>query len=204
MKISKEFIIGLIVTVSLALFYWGFNFLKGEDVFTKERVYKAIYKDVGGLEKANQVTINGLNVGQVRDMYFSQDQYAEVVIEIVIRDEIEIPANSSAKIVSSDLLGSKAVEILLGDSDELAVSGDTLIAEIEISIKEEVNRQLRPLKNKAESLMFSIDSVLTMLQGLFNNNNTDNFAKGVMHIANSFENLEIQPLPLILWFLVSG
>jgi phospholipid/cholesterol/gamma-HCH transport system substrate-binding protein len=59
-----------------------------------------------------------------------------------------------------------------------------------MSIKEEVNRQLRPLKLKAENLMSQIDTVLTMLQGLVSDDNTDNFSKSVMHIANSFENLE--------------
>ncbi|MCF8379169.1 MAG: MlaD family protein [Bacteroidales bacterium] len=190
MKLSKEFKIGLIITAALALLYWGINFLKGEDIFSNEKVYLAIYKDVAGLEKANPVTINGLNVGQVRDMYFSSGGNANVTIEIVIRNEIGIPSNSVAEIISSDLLGSKALMIKLGNSPELAKSGDTLISEVEISIKEEIDKQLKPLKNKAEALMFSIDSVLTMLQSLFSVANTNNIAKSVEHIANSFENLE--------------
>jgi len=190
LKIKKEFIIGALVTISLALLYWGFNFLKGESVFSKERVFVAIYNDVAGLEKANPVTINGLQVGQVRDMYFTNDGQAAVVLELVIRNSIDIPANSTAKIISSDLLGSKAVELKLGTSQELAQSGDTLTSELEISIKEEINRQLRPLKLKAENLMSQIDTVLTMLQSLVSSDNTDNFGKSVKHIANSFENLE--------------
>ena len=190
MRIKKEFIIGAIVTVSLALLYWGFNFLKGESVFSNERVFIAIYDDVAGLEKANPITINGLQVGQVRDMYFTKDGTAQVVLELVLRNSVDIPRNSSAKIISSDLLGSKAVELILGTSQELAQSGDTLTAELEISIKEEVNRQLRPLKLKAENLLSQIDTALTMLESLVSDDNTDNFSKSVKHIANSFENLE--------------
>jgi len=190
LKLSKEFKIGLIVTLALALLYWGINFLKGEDIFSSERVFYAIYQDVAGLEKTNPVTINGLNVGQVRNMYFTNEFSAMVTIEIIINNPINIPANSSAKIVSSDLLGSKAVEILLGKGNVLAQSGDTLSAEIEMSIKDEVNRQLQPIKSKAEDLMGSIDTVLTMLQSVFSYDNSDNFAKSVKHIANSFENLE--------------
>lgn len=190
MKIKKEFIIGALVTISLALLYWGFNFLKGESVFTNERVFVAVYNDVAGLEKANPITINGLQVGQVRNMYFSKDGHAKVILELVIRNSIDIPKNSTAKIISSDILGSKAVELKLGTSIELAQSGDTLKSEVEVSIKEEVNRQLRPIKLKAENLMAQIDTVLTMLQGLVSDDNTDNFSKSVKHIANSFENLE--------------
>lgn len=190
MKLSREFKIGLIVTVALALLYWGINFLKGKDVFSNERIFVAVYDDVAGLERTNPITINGLNVGQVRNMKFTGGDKARVVIELVIKNSIDIPSNSTAKIVSSDLLGSKSVEIRLGTSPEMAQPGDTLVSEIEASIKEEVNRQLQPLKTKAENLMGSIDTVLTMLQSIFSNDNTDNFSKSVKSIANSFENLE--------------
>ena len=190
MKLTREFKIGIIVTISFALLYWGFNFLKGKDVFSSERVFRAVYVDIGGLERANPVTINGVNVGQVRNIEFTKDGKTNVVIEIVIKDNLDIPIDSKATIISPDLLGSKAVLITLGTSSELAVSGDTLASEVEISIKEEVNRQLAPIKNKAESLMSSIDSVLTMLQGLFSSGNTENFSKSVEHIANTVENIE--------------
>ena len=190
LKLSKEFKIGIVVTIAAALLYWGINFLKGKDVFSNERIFIAVYDDVAGLEKTNPVTINGLAVGQVRNMKFTEDGQARVVIELVLKNQIDIPRNSSAKIVSSDLLGSKAVEIRLGNSPELAQPGDTLVSEVEASIKDEVNRQLQPLKIKAESLMSSIDTVLTMLQSVFSSDNTDNFAKSVKSIANSFENLE--------------
>jgi phospholipid/cholesterol/gamma-HCH transport system substrate-binding protein len=190
LKIKKEFIIGALVTISLALLYWGINFLKGESIFSNERVFIAVYNDVAGLEKANPIAINGMKVGQVRNMYFSDDQHAKIVLELVVRNTIAIPKNSTAKIINDGLLGSKAVELKLGNSPELAQSGDTLISEVEVSIKEEVNRQLMPIKSKAEDLMLQIDTVLTMLQSIFSTDNTDNFSKSVRHIANSFENLE--------------
>lgn len=190
MKVSKEFLIGLIITVSLALLYWGFNFLKGEDVFSNNRVLYAVYDDVGGLNKANPVSINGLKVGQVRDMYFMPNSSSKVIIEIMLTNTLPIPTNSVAKIVSSDLLGSKGVEIILGNSLEEVISGDTLIAEVEASIKDEVNRQFQPLKAKAEDLMLSIDTVLTMMQGLFSKANRDNISSSMEHISNSFANIE--------------
>lgn len=190
MKLTKEFKIGIVVTIALALLYWGINFLKGMDVFSNERVLYAVYEDVGGLERANPVKINGLTVGQVRNMHFSEDGQAKIVIEIVLKNKIPVPVNSIAKIISSDILGSKAVDIILGNNPEFIESGDTLYADIEVSIKEEVSRQLQPLKTKAENLMMSIDTVLTMLNGLFSNANTRNITKSVEHMANSFENLE--------------
>ena len=116
------------------LLYWGFNFLKGHDVFSNERIFIAVYDDVAGLEKTNPVTVNGLNVGQVRNMEFSTDGQAKVVIELVLKNTLAIPSNSTAKIISSDLLGSKAVEITLGTSIQLAQPGDPLISAVDIRV----------------------------------------------------------------------
>jgi len=160
------------------------------NIFSNERVVYAVYEDVGGLEKANPVKINGLSVGQVRNMYFTEDGNANIVLEMVITNKLPVPSNSVAKIISSDILGSKAVEIILGNTPEFVESGDTLMAAIEISIKDEVSRQLQPIKTKAENLMMSIDSVLTMLNEIFSSANTRNITKSVEHMANSFENLE--------------
>ena len=190
MKLSKEFKIGIVVTIAFALLYWGINFLKGMDIFSNDRILYAVYEDVGGLERANPVKINGLSVGQVRNMYFSKDGDAKIIIEILLKNQIPVPKNSTAKIVSSDILGSKAVDIILGDSPEFIESGDTLRADMEISIKEEVSRQLQPIKTKAENLMMSIDTVLVMLNGLFSSTNTRNITKSVEYMTNSFENLE--------------
>ena len=160
------------------------------DIFSNDRVIYAVYEDVGGLEKANPVKINGLTVGQVRNMYFSGDGQAHIIIEMVLSNRLPVPNNSTARIVSSDILGSKAVNIILGNSIDIIETGDTLTSDIEMSIKDEVSRQLQPIKTKAENLMMSIDTVLTMLNGLFSNSNTRNIAKSVEHMANSFENLE--------------
>ena len=68
MKISREFKIGLLFIVGLVLLFWGFNFLKGKNLFSEERVYYGVYPEINGLKKANKVTINGLEVGMVKDI----------------------------------------------------------------------------------------------------------------------------------------
>lgn len=190
MKIRKEIILGLIVIASFALLYWGINFLKGKDVFSNDRVFYAVYDEVGGLVATNPIFINGLYVGQIRSLSFVDHTTASVVIEIGITNDIPIPDNSIAHIFSSDILGTKALEIQLGDSKSFAQSGDTLISSSEQTIKEAVNRELKPIKNKAEELISSIDTVITMLQEVFGENNQQNLAKSVERISNTFRNLE--------------
>ena len=87
------------------------------------------------------------------------------------------------------MLGSKGINLILGNSTEYAHSGDTLNSDIEGSLKEEVNKQMLPLKLKAENLMLSIDSVVTVIQYVFNKDTRDNLAKSFESIKHTLNNL---------------
>ncbi len=160
------------------------------DVFTRDKVIYGVYDKVDGLMKANPVSINGLKIGQVKNLYFNQDLSGEIIVEMVINTKFPIPKNSTARIYSEDLLGSRAVEINLGNSPEHIKSGDTLFTSIEEGIKEAVNRQVQPLKRKAENLIISIDSMVTAIQTLFNENARENLSSSFKNIASTLENLQ--------------
>ena len=190
MKYKKEISIGLIFIVALALFIWGFNFLKGFNLFKEQRVIYAVYDQVSGLTKANPVSVNGLKVGQVSDIYFEPDFSGKIIVEITVETEIPIPANSVALIYSSDLMGSKAINLMLGDDLNYINSGDTLSTRVEASLKEAVNQQIQPLKLKAEELILSIDSVVTVIKSIFNEKAKENLSNSLASIQQTFANLE--------------
>lgn len=190
MKLSREFIVGIVFIVAIALFIWGYNYLKGWDVFTKQKSFFGIYNQVNGLMKANPVSINGLNVGQVKNLYFEDNHSGRIVVEIVVTSDFPIPVNSIAKIYSSDIMGSKAIEIVLGNSTVIAVAGDTLLTSIEAGLKEEVNRQVQPIKKKAEDLLATIDSAVTVISEIFNENARRNLAQSFESIKNTLEAIQ--------------
>ncbi len=190
MKYKKEISIGLIFIAALALFIWGFNYLKGFNLFKEQRVLYAVYEQVSGLQKANPVSINGLKVGQVSDIYFNPDFSGEIIVEITVESQIPIPRNSIALIYSSDLMGSKAIDLKLGIDSLYAVNGDTLSTRVEASLKEAVNQQIQPLKAKAEELILSIDSVVTVIKEIFNERAKQNLTSSLASIEETFSNLE--------------
>jgi phospholipid/cholesterol/gamma-HCH transport system substrate-binding protein len=176
--------------VALGLFIWGFNFLKGKDVFSKERIFYAEYREVNGLVKANPVLISGLRVGQVSDLYFHPNMKGNILVTISLNTDFPIPANSVARIFSSDLMGSKAIEIVLGNSQLTAHSRDTLRTSIEASLMDEVNAQVAPLKLRAESLLSSLDSLVFVVQAIFNDAARDNINSSLASISSTFRNIE--------------
>ncbi len=190
LKLSRELRIGILTVVTLAAFVWSFNFLKGKDLFNRQRTFYATYENVAGLMTANAVTINGLAVGQVSKMGFDPANPKKIVVELNIANSVRIPKNSVARIYSSDILGTRGIQLILGNSPEEAISGDTLISEMQKSLQDEVNSMVQPIMVKAENMMSSMDSVLTVISEVFNKQTRDNLINTVESLKNTMANIQ--------------
>lgn len=187
---KKEIKIGIIISLAIILFVWGVNWLKGYDILNKQKTYYTIYERIDGLNVANPVQINGHKIGQVSDIYFLENNSGKIVVKITVdRINIDLPKNTIAKIVSTDLLGSKAIEFVFTKSDELLDNGDTLKSETQESIKDEVNKQVLPLKVKAEEMMASIDTVMVVISAIFNDKTRENINSSIKSISSTINNL---------------
>jgi phospholipid/cholesterol/gamma-HCH transport system substrate-binding protein len=174
LKIAREFKVGAITVITLASLYWGISFLKGQDLLSNKRIIYAEYEHVDGLSAARPVNINGLNVGRVHEIYFHPNGSGNLMVSINLTNDIQIPINSVASI-TSDLLGSTSIELVLGDSKSFAAEGDTLESKIKLSLSQEVNEQVRPIKEKAEKLIGSIDTVMILASAFLNEETSNSF-----------------------------
>jgi len=190
MKISREIKIGVFGIVTLTLFIIGVNYIKGKDIFKRNRTLYAVYDATSGIQEAAPVTVNGLNVGKVTDMRFVNENSSRILIEMTISDPVFIPKNSVARIFSLDLLGTKNIEIVFGDSKTAALDGDTLIGGNQLSLTEEVNKQVAPIKLKAENLLASLDTMVTVLHTVFNSETRKNLIASFESIRTTLSNLE--------------
>jgi phospholipid/cholesterol/gamma-HCH transport system substrate-binding protein len=190
LKLSREFKIGFLFILATAVLVWGFSFLKNKNILYKERVMIAVYQHVNGLEPSNPIYINGVKVGQVGKVFFDPRMNGDIIVHLVFTDKFPIPANSTARIFSEDLMGSKAIEILLGTSPEYVQNGDTLHTEIETSLKDAVNQQILPLKLKAEDLLSSLDTMVIAIKGVFNKDIREDLTASIKSIRATMSNLE--------------
>lgn len=190
LKFSKEFRIGFLFILATAVLIWGFSFLKNKNILYKEKVLIAVYKNVNGLNSSNPLFINGVKVGQVGEVFFNPSLNGDIIVQLVFTDKFPVPKNSIAKIFSIDLMGSKGVEIQLGPGPEIAVNGDTLLTDVETSLKDAVNQQIMPLKLKAEDLLGSIDTMVIAVQGIFNKEALEDLNASIKSIRHTFTNLE--------------
>jgi len=184
MKISNETKIGALTTIAIAILILGYSFLRGNDVFSGSNKFYAIYKSVDGLTVSKPVLVNGFQIGHISKMQLGAD--GRTTVEFKIESKYNIPINTLAKLVSSDLLGTKAVVFLLGDSKQYAENKDTLRADIQGSLAE----SLQPIQTKAENLMTKLDSSLAAVNKILNPNFQKNVDRSFASIANSLQTLE--------------
>ena len=191
MKLTKEVKIGLIVIVGIGLFIYGFNFLKGSNLFNHEKTVYAVYTNVDGLLESAIVQLNGMKVGVVKSVdLIPNDKSGKILVIMSISDHVRMPKDSRARIISSDLLGSKAIRVELGSGNQIIRSGDTIKSEIEDDLKTTVDKRIAPLQKKAEGLISSIDSVMVVVQQVLNKQARENLVKSFESIKISIQTFE--------------
>ena len=184
-RISKEFKSGFIFLLAIIFLVYGLKYLKGLNVFQTNKPYYAIYDDIDGLQIGSSIRLNGFNVGMVNNIMLNSDNNLVVTLNIDGLDNI--PENSICKIVNQDLMGTKGVSLILGQSNSFASSGDTLLGRVENSLQDEVNAQILPLKNKAEGLIGSVDSLLTIVTAVLNKNTRNSLSNSIKSLDETFE-----------------
>ncbi|WP_437921689.1 MlaD family protein [Sphingobacterium sp. LRF_L2] len=184
MKISNETKVGIITAAALALLFIGYNFLKGNDVFSSENEFYTDYDNVDGLTVSKPVVVNGYQIGRVSKMDLLEN--GKIRTHFKIKNEYNIPSNSVARIVSADLLGSKAIVFELGNSTTMAKDGDPLLSDVQANLLEKVE----PLQKKVENLVVKLDSVLSAVNTALDDEFQRDFKNSLHSISISLNNME--------------
>ncbi len=190
MKISKFTKLGILIVASLAILIWGLSYLKGNDIFKRSNSYHVVYNRIEGLSNSNDVLLSGHKIGQVKNISFLPDNSGRLVVSFTIDSDIKLPVNTVAQIISSDLLGTRVIKINLGDQEGFYTTGDTIPGDVESDLKEQVSMQVVPLKNKAEELLGSLDSAITVLTVIFNEDARKNLSESFENINQTIYNIE--------------
>ena len=184
---NKEFKIGFFAIASIIALVFGVNYLKGVNILNDNSDFYAVYENIGGLQVGSPVLVNGYKVGMVSNIDLLTEQNQNLLVTISLDKDFDMAKNTVCKIVNQDLMGTKGIALLLGDTDELVRGGDTLISGIEGSLQDEVNAQILPLKNKAEELIGSIDSVMMIVTAVLNKDTRDNLRNSLSSLDKTFE-----------------
>jgi phospholipid/cholesterol/gamma-HCH transport system substrate-binding protein len=86
---------------------------------------EALFENAEGLSVGSDVRIGGIKVGVVNGLSLDVKTY-QAKVSLNLYSDVEIPADSSAAIVSEGLLGGKYVALSPGGDEQLLAEGDKI------------------------------------------------------------------------------
>lgn len=115
-------LIGLLALLVLALRVSGLTLSAPGNTYT----VVAYFDNAAGLAPRAKVTLSGVTVGQVSRVSYDTERYASRV-ELAIDSEVNnLPADSSASILTAGLLGEKYVGLSIGGEEEVLADGSQI------------------------------------------------------------------------------
>jgi phospholipid/cholesterol/gamma-HCH transport system substrate-binding protein len=186
MKFSKEARIGLLVASAILIFFAGFYFLKGANIFSGENEYYVYYENVQGLQPSSPVQIKGMTVGRVSEIVLNGG--GKVKVTIAVNKKTTVPQGTIAKLTSVDLLGTKAISLEPGSSTKPAEDESTLAGEIEGGIIDALSVEITPLLRDMRHAVGTLDSVLVSVNGVLDLQSKQNLKSAIANLDATMSN----------------
>ena len=179
---KREIKVG-IFAVAVLLVGWGVvRYLKGSDIFGNSNVYYAYYQQVGGLQTASHVLINGVKVGSVTAVTLNEDPAKGVELEISVDKQFRIPVNSVAKIFNDGIMGGKAVEIVYGNAAEYLPNKGTINSAMGVDLFSMAGDELGGMMEKVGLVIDNLTQTLNGINSLM--------AENTAHISGIVSNVD--------------
>ena len=160
---SKEALIAITVIISLCILYFGIEYLKGINLFKPANFYYAKFEKVDGLAVSAPVTINGFQVGQVREINYDYENN-DISVLLSLNKDLRIPKESNVKL-SVDMLGTAQLVLTLSDATEYYNVGDEIPTGVVAGLMDAIGGALPQVNN----LLPKIDSILTSINTILAN-----------------------------------
>jgi len=189
LKFSREIKTSLLVIFGIGFFYFGFNFLKGSSIFSKQKILYAVYDEVEGLSIGADVNINGLSIGKITKIDFVPNS-TKILVTMRIRADLNFSKSSSAILYEAGLIGGKAILIQTKfEQGKVIKSGDTLPSSTQPGFTELVNQQIAPLQQKLTSTLTSVDELFDGVSNVLNNQTQENLKTTLTELTRTVENI---------------
>lgn len=163
---TREVRVGIVVVFAIFILYFGLNFLKGIDIFSKVSDYYATYENIDGLVPSSPVFIKGYKVGQVEEVKYNFMARTAFVIRFSVSKDIAIPRNAKVELFDNGLMGGKALQLVMdenGPSSQMYNANDTVTSTVGAGLMAQVAGDLMPriqsISEQADSLLRAVRKI---------------------------------------------
>src|SRR6478752_959601 len=116
-KNRRAIIVGIVLALGLLIFMVGIFTLGGQKkTFSSTISLRAVFKDVNGLQKGNNIWFSGVKVGTIKSIQF--DPSARVIVSMNVEESVQpfIHTDAHAKVSSDGLIGNRIIVIYGGSA----------------------------------------------------------------------------------------
>lgn len=178
------------VLSAIILLIFGYNFLKGNNLLTSSRSFYALYDNVEGLSTSSLVTINGMQVGKIRNIDFADDK-GKLRVTFSVDSDFEFGKNSIAQIYSAGFISGKSLSIIPEkNAVTLAENGQELKSAVDDGLMDVVANSLDPIQQKLNAVLQKTDVMLASMNTLLNEENTKNISTSLKDLSSSLKSLK--------------
>lgn len=186
MKFTKEIKVGFLAIIGVMMSVFSYNYLKGINLFDKNRKFTVKYEKVDGLSVSNPVTMNGFKIGKVQKINFNSKNTRELLVDITIDNDVVFPKTSFAELYETGLIGGKAISIIpdYKNDSTIALDGDILRGVIKPGLTELVNQILPQVQLQLEAVMKNAEIVLQNINTLFDDETKKELKSSIEDFSN--------------------
>ncbi len=161
MTISKEAKVGALALVTGLVLYFGFNFLRGSDVFSGMNEFYVRYQNVDGLVTSNAVMLNGLQVGKVKSIELIPEKNNELLVTLTVNKSIQVTTGSVASLADNGFLGGKNINLYISPGNTLLENKGNLVSRTEVGITSLIKEKTLPVMSNVDTLVNQLKNIAT-------------------------------------------
>lgn len=136
--------VGLFIFIGLLIFVAGILTIGSmRKTFVKKIEAKAIFTNVDGLQKGNNVWFSGVKVGTVKSISFMPNSQVQVVFSIEEKSQEFIRQDARVKISSDGLIGNKIIEVAGGTSSAPMVADGYMFEVEKVDSQQDIMKTLQ-------------------------------------------------------------
>lgn len=184
---KRSVFVAIFVSLAIIIFVAGIFILGGQQKrFERTISLKAVFNDISGLRKGNNVWFSGVKIGTVKEIHFFGDSKVEITMKVEKDVQKYIPKDSKVKISSESLIGNKIL-LIYGGSTHLppVEDGDLLASEAPLNTDD----MMATLQENNENLVGITRDLKELTMGLVQGEGTVGALLNDSTMANNFRGI---------------
>ena len=188
MKISKEIKTAILVLGSIALFIFGFSYLKGKDLFSKDNVFYTEF-NYNALSPSAPVTIKGNKVGKVEAITYDYET-GKTRVSFTVDERFKFSKNSTIRLYELGIMGGNAITIIPANDKEYAQPQDVLKSEVEHGLVTSLTKNFSGLSTGLDATLKNADSLLHNLNTLVEDDSEEGLKNAIAELNGTMKSFK--------------